>query len=114
MGRHLPAPYKRRAAQRASMRKFEGASASVGLRGFPIGHLTPPTRSRGSILRLLRLDTSGLDKRPPFRDLCCVIRGEGLGCLLIAGGNLLAQIGKSLPHCRIGKTLDYSGVELRD
>ena len=61
-----------------------------------------------------RLDIRRLDDRPPFLDFGLVKGGERLGRLLLARRYLLADIGQSLAHFRIGERIHYSGVELRN
>jgi hypothetical protein len=59
-----------------------------------------------------RFDAGRLDDRPPLLDFSLVIGAERLRRLLVARRNLLAQIGESPAHVRIGYGLDDAALSL--
>src|SRR6202030_886537 len=70
--------------------------------------LTPS--GRGSLCS----DPGRLDDRPPFLDLGLLKRAEGFGRLLVARGNLLAEIGKARAQAWIGQGCHGRSIELGD
>src|SRR5437016_6535882 len=63
---------------------------------------------------LFRLDICRLDDRPPFFDFGFVESTERLGILLVARGDVLAEVGEALAHAGIGQGIDDRRIELAD
>src|SRR5262245_26268914 len=74
--------------------------------------LLPSTGKRE--LDLFSLDVRGLDDRPPLVNFGLVKGAERLRRLLLAGKNLLPQVGKPRAHGGIGERLDDHSIELGD
>src|SRR5258708_35150804 len=79
----------------------------------------PPPSSRPSPLfggrrsrALLRLDIRRLDDRPPFLDFGLVKGEQRFGGELVAGENVLGDIGEALADDRVGERIHDGLVEL--
>src|SRR5262249_39989704 len=77
-------------------------------------HSEPPSLKRGRRDALFRLDVRRLDDRPPLLDFGLVKGAERLWRLLLAGKNLVPQIGKPGAHGGIRKCLNDRSIELGD
>src|SRR5437764_8655713 len=66
------------------------------------------------ITNSLNPDPRRLDDRPPFLDLGLVEGAEGLGPLLIARENILAEIVQARAHGRVRKRIHDRSVEFDD
>src|SRR6266487_4968105 len=60
---------------------------------------------------LFSLDIRGLEDRPPFFDLGLLLRGKRFRRLLFASWNILALIGKQLPHGCISQSILHRRIE---
>src|SRR6266566_833722 len=66
------------------------------------------------VINLFRLNARRPDDRPPLLGLRPMEGRKGLRRLLLARHDLLAQVGKSLAHPRLGQRVHGRGVEPRD
>src|SRR5260370_34724754 len=77
--------------------------------------MVPPVILKIPVTRAsVRGDVGRLDDRPPLLDLGLLVGGQRLGGLLVARRDFLAEIGKLLPHFRIGQRLHDRGIEPGD
>src|SRR5262249_56771244 len=99
-------------APRPSSSPTSVTSSPAPIRFTPSSRPASSGRDDCSAVNSLCLDVRRLDDRPPLLDLGAVMGEQRLRGLILARGNLLAELSETLTHTRIGQSFDDRGIEL--